>query len=392
VSATAIDDIRIIDVDTHLVEPPDLWTSRLPSRYGDLVPHVRWDDKHGDEAWFIGDDRLAAVAGAAQAGWPEFPPDHPPRWSDADPVTWDPKLRLGRMDEYGIHAQVLYPNVAIFNSSMLQRVDDPELQLSFVRAYNDYQTEFASAAPDRLLPMTSLPFWDLDATLAEIERCAAAGHRGIVFSQEPGAFGLPRLTDRHWDPMWASAEEKGLAVNFHIASGDMSLLNDTGHPDNGVHANYASIGVSFFMGNARTIAQLICGGICHRFPELNFVSVESGVGWIPFALDALDWQWKNCGVTKEHPEYELLPSEYFRRQIYGCFWFERDTALAAIDILGDDNILYETDFPHPTSMSPGPASAAVAPNEFLATAFADLPEPTLRKILHDNAARIYHLS
>ena len=93
-----------------------------------------------------------------------------------------------------------------------------------MRAYNYCQTEFASIAPDRLLPMTSLPFWDLDAMLAEIDRCAAAGHRGIVFSQEPSAFVLPRLTDRHWDPMWASAQEKGLPVNFHIASGDMSVV------------------------------------------------------------------------------------------------------------------------------------------------------------------------
>jgi hypothetical protein len=91
------------------------------------------------------------------------------------------------------------------------------------------------------------------------------------------------------------------------------------------------MGVSFFLANARTIAQLVTGGICHRFPTLNFVSVESGVGWIPFALSALDWQWKNCGVREEHPEYDLLPSEYFQRQIYGCFWFERDTALDAIE-------------------------------------------------------------
>jgi predicted TIM-barrel fold metal-dependent hydrolase len=190
--------------------------------------------------------------------------------------------------------------------------------------------------------------------------------------------------------MWASAQELGLPVNFHIASGDMSL-QDGLNPENGDHANYASMGVSFFMGNARTIAQLICGGICHRFPELDFVSVESGIGWLPFALDSLDWQWKNCGVALEHPEYELLPSEYFKRQIYGCFWFERETALHALEILGDDNVLFETDFPHPTSMSPGPASGAIPPQDYIAQALGELPRPTLDKLLHDNAARIYHL-
>ncbi len=145
------------------------------------------------------------------------------------------------------------------------------------------------------------------------------------------------------------------------------------------------------MGNAKVIANLITGGVCHRFPGLKFVSVESGIGWIPFALDHLDWQWKNCGVPLEHPEYDLLPSEYFVRQMFGCFWFETATVKAAIDQLGPNWILYESDFPHPTSMAPGPATAAVAPREFIASGLSDLPDDTLRAILHDNAARLYHL-
>jgi predicted TIM-barrel fold metal-dependent hydrolase len=391
VSKAIVDRFKIIDTDSHLVEPPDLWTSRMSKKWGDLVPQVRWDEDFQEEAWFVGNQRLAPVASAAQAGWHEFAPAHPPRWEDADPHTWDAKLRLERMDEYGVWAQVLYPNVALFNSALLQETGDLSMTFEYIQAYNDFQTEWCSAAPDRLIAVTTLPFWDLDATLAEIERCEAMGHRGIVFSQDPSAFGLPHLTDPHWDRMWAKAQELRQPVNFHIASGDMSLLTNTGHPSVGERALYASVGVSFFLSNARTIANLVCGGICHRFPELDFVSVESGVGWIPFALDALDWQWKNCGVAHEHPEYDLLPSEYFARQIYGCFWFEEEGALYALERLGPDNILYETDFPHPTSMSPGPGSAAQAPNIYLEENFAGLPEETLAKVLHDNAARLYKL-
>jgi predicted TIM-barrel fold metal-dependent hydrolase len=102
--------------------------------------------------------------------------------------------------------------------------------------------------------------------------------------------------------------------------------------------------------------------------------------------------WKECAVTKEHPEYELLPSEYFKRQIYGCFWFEHGPSLnAALEVIGPDNILYETDFPHPTSMSPGPVSTALAPKDFIAENLGHLPTVVLKKILHDNAARVYHL-
>jgi predicted TIM-barrel fold metal-dependent hydrolase len=389
--SVSIDEIRIIDTDTHVVEPPDLWTSRMSTKWGDLVPHVEWVEADQEEAWFIGDTRISPVASAAMAGWNEYPPNHPRVWSDADPATWDSAKRLERMDEYGIHAQVLYPNVALFGSSSVQGVADHQFQLELVQAYNDFQTDFASIATDRFLPVASLPFWDLDATIAEMARCAGKGHRGVIFTQDPGFFGQPVLTDRYWDRLWAAAEEMRMPINFHIASGDNGLLQRAGHPDNGQHANYASMGVSFFMGNARTLAQLICGGICHRFPNLDFVSVESGIGWIPFALDALDWQWKNCGVHLEHPEYELLPSEFFKRQIYGCFWFEKEALPYALDRLGPDNILYETDFPHPTSMSPGPATAAVAPPVYLAEAFAGIDADVTRKILHANAARVYHL-
>ena len=146
------------------------------------------------------------------------------------------------------------------------------------------------------------------------------------------------------------------------------------------------------MANVRVIANLITGGVCHRFPDLKFVSVESGIGWIPFALEHLDWQWLNCGVPQEHPEYDLLPSEYFMRQMYGCFWFETGTVRAAIDQFGPDWILYESDFPHPTSMAPGPATAAVEPRAVhRRRARATFPQDVLRKILHDNAAELYRV-
>ena len=170
---------------------------------------------------------------------------------------------------------------------------------------------------------------------------------------EPFFWGMPKLADPHWDRLWAMTQEAGLSVNFHIGSGDMSIF-ERAYEGAGEHANYAGFGVQFGIGNVSVIANLITGGVCHRFPEQKFVSVESGVGWIPFALHHLDWQWLNCGVPQEHPEYDLLPSEYFKRQMYGCFWFENDTVKAAIEQMGPGCFMYESDFPHPTSMAPGP--------------------------------------
>jgi predicted TIM-barrel fold metal-dependent hydrolase len=142
------------------------------------------------------------------------------------------------------------------------------------------------------------------------------------------------------------------------------------------------------LGNIRCISDLIFGGICHRFPDLKFVSVESGVGWIPGILETFDWQWRNGGVREEHPEYDLLPSEYFRRQIYGCFWFERAGAEFAVEQF-PDNVLYETDFPHPTCQHPGPRTPAIRPADYAESALANLSDDVLRKVLHDNAATLY---
>jgi predicted TIM-barrel fold metal-dependent hydrolase len=385
-------DIRVIDVDTHVVEPYDLWTSRVSTRkWGDKVPHVRWDEARQADVWLSGDTVLGAAASAAQAGWKEAPPQHPPRLDDVDPALWRNEDRLKLMDLYGIHAQILYPNVAGFGAGRFTDLGDMELALALLQAYNDFLTDWSSADRSRLIPVMAVPFWDIDLSVAEMERCRSNGHRGMVFSQAPEFFGAPKLGDPHWDRLWASAQELQLPVNFHIGGGDMSGV-DLLPASAGAHANYASFPVTFFVSNTKTIATLIGSGICHRFPDLNFVSVESGVGWLPFVTQALDWMWKECAVTKEHPEYELLPSEYFKRQIYGCFWFEHGPSLnAALEVIGPDNILYETDFPHPTSMSPGPVSTALAPKDFIAENLGHLPTGVLKKILHDNAARVYHL-
>jgi predicted TIM-barrel fold metal-dependent hydrolase len=390
-----VERVHVIDADTHVVEPADIWTARMSrAKWGDQVPHVRWDADAGDEAWFLGDERILSAGQAAMAGWDGYPPDsYPRRLTEVRPELIDASARLKLMDEYGIFAQVLYPNVALFNSGLIMDLKQHDLQLEIARAYNDWQTDWSSVAPDRLLPMTSVPFWDLEASLAEVKRCAEMGHKGIIFTQNPAYFGLPQLDSHHWDPLWATAQEIGLPVNFHVGTSDKSALYELGDPETmGARARYAAATVSFSQTNGRTIAQLIAGGVCQRFPELNFVTVESGVGWIPYLLAYLDWQFLNVNVREQSPHLELLPSEYFKRQIYGCFWFEEATARAAIDIVGDRNFLYMTDFPHPTSMSPGPASVAVTPTEYMATVLAGLPTQSVERVLHDNAARIYHLA
>ena len=382
---------RVIDTDTHIVEPYDLWTSRISTtKWGEKVPHVKHVKDEGEDFWFFNGERLGPAAGTSMAGWHEHAPKHPKTWNEVDPHSSDADLRLKKMDEYGIWAQVLYPNVAGFGAGQYLGLEDPELMLLCVQAYNDWIAEWASADRRRLLPQMALPFWDIELSVKEMDRAAKLGHCGVIMGGQPEFFGQPKLTDPYWDPLWASAQEMGLPINFHIASGDMSNFH-LHHESVGEHAAFSGLAVMFTLENVKTLSQIIMGGICHRFPRLNFVSVESGVGWLPFALEMLDWMWLNCGVRNEHPEYNLMPSEYFKRQIYGCFWFERGTLESTINQIGADNILYESDYPHPTSMSPGPASVALPPKQYIDEVLGGFSEDVAGKILHGNAARIYNL-
>jgi len=384
-----LDGISIIDVDTHVQEPPDLWTSRVPARLRDRVPQIRWSEQDQAEFWFMGDEKLIRPGLTATAGWDDYPTaGGPARFADIDTTFYKPRERLERMDADGIFAQILYPNLAAFNTQSFAADGDRDLHTLCIQVYNDFLTEWSSEDRARFLPVASIPFWDLDASLSELARAKEMGHRGIVFSQEPRAFGLPALTDPHWDPLWAAAQEMQLPVNFHIGTGDNSIFErlDTSF---GRAAAVSSITTFGWLTNAYTISQLIFGGVCHRFPTLPFVVVESGVGWLPFAVDGMDWQFLGNGVHKEHPEY-LLPSEYFERQIYGSFWFEGDTAREAIRRF-PNNIMYETDYPHPTSMSPGPCSPAVSPRDYVQRELGVLSRDLLCNVLHDNAARVYGL-
>lgn len=385
------DRIRVIDVDSHLLEPPDLWTARLGRKWDrDLLPHVEHRVDLGEDWWFVGGRPEVAVGTSAMAGYYRYYPDRPTTFDDIpDPAAYLPVERIRWLDEVGVFAQLVYPNVSGFGSGAFAGLA-PQLALDCVRTYNDFLSEWSSTDPRRLIPLTAVPLWDVSEAVREVVRASEQGHRGLVMSGRPENFGAPMLADPAWNPLWETAQERGLPVNFHIGSGGTRRDYPSFAP-NGRHANAAKDSIHFFIGNADVIAEIIFSGLCHRFPRLNFVSVESGIGWVPYLLEAMDWQWQNDGVGLEHPEFDLLPSEYFHRQVYACFWFEKLVPGRVLDLIGVDNVMYETDFPHPTSMSPGPASVAQPAREFIEEYLSGWPEDVLRKILHDNAARVYGL-
>lgn len=376
----------IIDSDTHVTEAADLWTSRVPARLRDRVPRVEWDPEKQEQAWYIGDEWINGVGVTACAGWKEPYPAHPPTYEDAHPGSYDANARLRYMDELGIWAMVLYPNVGGFGNQVFGRLDDAEAKLACVRAYNDFLVDWSSADSKRLIPVMTLPYWDVQAAVKEIERCAPLGHRGVLFTGEPQSFGLPLLASRHWDPVWAAAQDCNLSVSFHIGSGDFGdEFSDDRVEVEGYSATSARAGAKIFMTNGAHVLDLLFSGILERFPTLRFVSVESGVGWLPFLLECADYQFKAMAVAKERADFKMLPSEYFRRQVYACCWFETITSDAIVDRVGHKNIMFETDFPHPTSIFGDEVQ------ETIDSSLGSLSEEVRHRLIFENAAELYEI-
>src|SRR5439155_13802460 len=243
----------------------------------------RFHEETGKWRWQIGDRWCSPVGNYSVAGWPEFFPSCPPTLDEADPACYDAKARLAHMDANGIYAQVLYPNVIAFEGHAFIALDDEDLKLACVRTYNDYQCEFASVAPERFVCLATVPFWDLDASVEELRRCHAMGHRGLLWASTLDRHGLPDYTDAHWDPLYAVAQELGLSVNFHVGVGNTAEDIDAAMNRSGSDQKFQTVRSAMnFISNAKTLGSLIMSDVCEKFPELNFVSVESGFGYIPF--------------------------------------------------------------------------------------------------------------
>ena len=380
-------DLHVIDVDAHITEPDDLWTSRAPAGYEDRVPRVI--DVSGEPMWSIDGVVLGRAGGGCviKRDLEKQPGTAFMRWDPgvAHESAHDMVARVEVMDELGLYAQVLYPNAAGFGSQKFADVKDGELRRLCASIYNEGMIEIQEISRGRLLPMALLPWWDIDGSVAEAHRAAASGFHGITMCSDPQNRGLPDLGERVWDPLWEVLSEEKLSVNFHIGASQSSMtwFGDSPWPSLDDERKLALGSSMMYLSNARVIGNIIYSGVLERFPDLKIVSVESGIGWIPFFLEALDYQ-RNESMTHAFEYLTMQPSDYFRRQIFGCFWFETASIPLVIDSIGVDNIMFETDYPHPTCLYPDPL-------ERVAKALEGISPEAQRKLLQDNAAKLYQI-
>ena len=292
------------------------------------------------------------------------------------------------MDECGIWAQVLYPNaIGIGGQTLANEVKDPALRRLCVEIYNDHMAELQEWSENRFLPMPVLPAWSVDECVVEAERLAGLGFRGVNMTSDPQESGSPDLASREWDKLWEVCADLQLPVHFHIGA-SLTSLNFYGKyfwPSQHQNLKPAIGGTMLFLNNARVVINSIYAGIFDRHPNLKMVSVESGMGWIPFILETIDYEILE-NAPEQAAQLSRKPSEYFQHHWYATFWFEEGGGdlQGLIDRVGEDNVMFETDFPHPTCMYPDPLGT-VAPR------MATLRPETRRKVLGETAAALYRV-
>lgn len=409
----------VISVDDHIIEPPDVWTSRLASKHRAAAPHVERNDD--GEFWVYEGRRYATWGLTAAAGRDkeDFSP-FPITYDEMRPSCYDPKARLADMDRDHVLAQGTFPSFPRLAGQVFYEGDDRDLALECIRAYNDFVLDqWCAAAPGRFIPMVIAPLWDPALASNEIERCAARGAKAISFTENPtqiykgfrngrGFGGLPSIHDAsgYWEPLLRAAEETRMPLCIHIGS---SNHMETTAPDAPMAVTASCVRL---VVPQKTAIDWLFSGWFRRLPNLKIVLSEGGVGWIPALMDICDYHVKQSyGWASKHGDFkvtgqftaeardmtgtgdfkpftmdeqmspDLLPSELFRRHIYGCFLQDEYGAKVVADI-GADNIMLESDFPHSDSTWPNTLPRAHR-------VLADIGDADKVKIFRTNAMRVF---
>jgi predicted TIM-barrel fold metal-dependent hydrolase len=387
---TLAEDFRVIDADTHFVEAADLWTRRAPKGYEDRVPRI--GSFEGRDTWVIDGMPLGPVraGGVIDRDGNKSPFVESFEWGldRVHKAAFDTTTRLALMDECGVHAQVLFPSaIGIGGHTLANATADPVLRRLSVEIYNDAMAELQASSGNRFIPLAVMPAWDIDGCVREAQRAKGLGFRGVNMTSDPDETGSPDLASPAWDPLWEVCGDLHLPVHFHIASSlsQMDFYGKYFWASQHEYVKPAVGGSMLFLGSARVVINSIFAGIFDRHPKLQMVLVESGIGWIPFILETMDYElWENAPA--QAAELSRMPSEYFRDHWYATFWFERANGnlQTVVDAVGDDRILFETDFPHPTCLYPDPLGT-------IEDKMKTLRPESRRKILGDNAAKLYQL-
>jgi len=392
---------KIISVDDHVVEPPTVWSDRLPSRYVEAGPKVvrapvgpiqyvggrlslsMAAPREGRPAdWWIYEDlRRPLLRLDAAAGYDRDEVDmRAITFEDMRPGAWQVGPRLEDMDTNWIEASLCFPTFPRFCGQTFLEAKDKDLARLCVRAFNDWMVEeWCAPTGGRLIPLIIVPLWDAELAAAEVTRNAARGVRAVCFSEIPPFLGLPSVhdADGYWNPFFRACEDSGTVINMHIGSSSKMPSTSADAP--------AAVGSTLTFANAAcSLTDWLMSGVFYRFPKLVIAYSEGQIGWIPYILERADVVWEeNRGWGGVADKVKEPPSELFRRHVYGCF-FNDAHGLRSLDDIGADRVTYESDYPHSDSTWPNTRQVAEKQME-------DLDDEIVEMILRSNAIRMLGL-
>jgi predicted TIM-barrel fold metal-dependent hydrolase len=372
---------QIISADCHLDIgwlPANLFLDNAPKVWKERMPQVV--DTPKGKAWVNGKDEHIAYVGGVGTFGREYIPGAIHRadlmasqglYEDGKQGILrlsDPQRRLQDQDTDGVQAEVIYGVLGISN-----RMHDDEATTVVYQIYNEYAASLWRTDPQRFAGLACIPNTDAELAAAEVRKVAKLGLRGVEFNPITAN---PPLWHPYWEPLWTAAEACNLPVSFHTLGTGAGLPEDVS-PKVRLAAQATRL-TEFQLAMARHLASVIFAGVPERHPNLKLVLGESGLGWIPYVLERMDYEWEE---QFQGLDLTMKPSEYWSRQIYATYQ-QDEIGIRLLDKLGEDNIMWGSDFPHPDGIWPDSQT-------FIQQQLGHLPEATRRKIVCENAAKLY---
>ena len=370
-----IEDLILVSVDDHVVEPPDVFVDRVPAKYADLAPKlITMPD--GTEAWEYLGNLSMSVGLNAVVGRP--PADYglePAAFSDMRPGCYDVHQRVRDMDANGVLGSLNFPSWPGFAGRQFQMTPDKEMALALLVAYNDWHVEdWCGAYPGRFIPCGLVPVWDPELMAAEVRRLADKGCHSVTFSENPARLDLPSLHSDHWDPFWAACEATQTVVNMHIGSSSQLVVTAEDAPMDVLIALQP-------INLVQAAADLIFSPVFRKFPTFKIAMSEGGIGWVPYFLERIDYTYEHHKAWTGQDFGDQLPSQVFKERVVTCFIDDAAGVKNRHDI-GIDMITWECDYPHSDCTWP------TSP-ERLMKSLDGVPDDEIDKMTHLNAMRHY---
>ena len=374
--AFAPEDLTLISVDDHIIEPPNLFDAHLPERYKADAPRiVRRAD--GADVWRFGEVEVPNVALNAVAGRPkEEYGVEPQSLDEIRPGCYQVDERIKDMNACGLLASMNFPSFPGF-AARLFAVEDEDFGLALVRAYNDWHLdEWCGAHPGRFIPMALPVIWDAEKCAEEVRRVADKGCHSLSFTENPAALGYPSFHDSYWDPLWTAVCDTSTVLSIHLgSSGQLSFPAPDSPPDVMITLQPMNI--------QSAAADLLWSRVLKEFPAIRIALSEGSTGWVPYFLERVDRTYDMHHRWTGQDFGDRMPSDVFREHFLTCFISDH-TGVHLRNQIGIDNISWECDYPHSDSAWPdAPEELAKLMTE------AGVTEAEAAKITHENAMRWY---